>query len=64
MKPLPMNNQPDVDFVVRLRPIKTGWLTPPAQRLRLALKCLGRGFGLRTVEVKPVPAPQPEPAQP
>ncbi len=42
------------DFILRLHPLTTGWLTPPTQRLRLALKCLGRGFGLRTVSCKPV----------
>ena len=51
-KPELMNK--NIDFVLRLRPLTTGWQTEPVQRLRLALKCLGRGFGLRTVSCKPV----------
>jgi hypothetical protein len=30
------------------------WRTPGGQRLRAALKVLGRGFGLRVIECKPV----------
>ncbi len=46
------------DFIVRLHPISDRqWHTASTQRLRLALKVLLRGFGLRAVEVKPIVQP-------
>jgi hypothetical protein len=40
-------------FVIVLTPIKTGWRATPIQRLKGALKVLGRGFGLRCVRIVP-----------
>ena len=37
-------------FTLTLRPLP-GWHTSPLQRLRLALKCLLRGFGLRCIHI-------------
>ncbi len=54
----PELDQPDrCDFELRLRP-EPGWPTPPTQRLRLALKCLRRGFGLRAIACRYVAAPE------
>ncbi len=51
--------EPDrCDYVVRLRPITTGWRIAPTQRLRLALKVLLRAFGLRAVALRCVAAPE------
>jgi hypothetical protein len=46
--------KPEPDFILRLRPLTSGWQTTPTQRLRLALKVLLRAFGLRCVDAKPV----------
>jgi hypothetical protein len=44
-------------FILELRPLPGNWRTSPEQRLRAALKCLLRSFGLRAVTVKPVVSP-------
>ena len=36
-------------FILSLRPEPGNWRTPPVQRLRLALKVLLRGYGLRCI---------------
>lgn len=42
------------EFYLRLRPLTgPGWRTAPAQRLKLALKRLGRDYGLRCIECRP-----------
>jgi hypothetical protein len=41
-------------FTLTLRPEPRNWQTPPVQRLRLALKILLRGFGLRAVACRPL----------
>jgi hypothetical protein len=46
--------KPDPDFLLRLRPLTSGWQTSPTQRLRLALKVLLRAFGLRCISAKPI----------
>ena len=48
-------------FALELEPLPTGWRTPPEQRLRLALKALLRGYGLRCTVCRPAVPPEPEP---
>lgn len=43
----------DKGFIVVLEPVKGHWQTEPVQRLRLALKALLRGYGLRCTECRP-----------
>jgi hypothetical protein len=40
---------PKIIVVLHLTPAPGNWRTPPEQRLRGALKCLLRAFGLRCV---------------
>lgn len=54
-------NRPSLTLI--LRPLPGNWRTPPVQRLRIALKVLLRGFGLRCVRCQPLPLAE-EPAQP
>lgn len=57
-----MNQSEPTMIVLHLRPAPGNWRTGPTQRLRLALKVLLRGFGLRAVSVTATPpAPKPEP---
>ena len=48
------------DFALVLRPVPGNWHTPPVQRLRLALKVLLRGFGLRAIACRAQPHQQRE----
>jgi hypothetical protein len=46
-----------VEYFIALPPLAGNWQAPPVQRLRLALKVLLRGFGLRCIRCQPAPAP-------
>ena len=50
-------------FTPTLRPEPGNWQTPPVQRLRLALKVLLRGFGLRAVRCSPISGHDSRPAR-
>lgn len=50
-----MNSQPE-NFMLILQ-AENGWPTTGTQRLRLALKKLGRAYGLRCVECRQCDAP-------
>jgi hypothetical protein len=53
--------QKHTTYIVTLTPASGNWLSPPTQRLRLALKVLLRGFGLRAINVTPmVTEPKPD----
>lgn len=41
-------------YHLELEPVPGNWRTPPLQRLRAALKCLLRAFGLRAIVCRPV----------
>jgi hypothetical protein len=55
----PPKDTPEVSepqtFTLTLRPLSHGWRTSPIQRLRIALKVLLRGFGMRCVDIKTEP---------
>jgi hypothetical protein len=47
-----MKPQQPERFVLVLRPEPGNWAAPPFQRLRLALKCLLRAYGLRCTDCR------------
>ena len=44
-------------YTLTLTPAAGNWRTPPEARLRAALKCLLRAFGLRCLNCRPVAPP-------
>jgi hypothetical protein len=46
-------------YRLTLRALPGNWRTGPEQRLRIALKVLLRGFGLRCVDLEPLSEPTP-----
>ena len=53
----PSKPRPAPGYVLRLRPLATGWRVPPEQRLRALLKASLRGYGFVCVGCRPDTAP-------
>jgi hypothetical protein len=58
----PSKPPPTPGYVIRLRPLATGWRIPPEQRLRALLKSALRGYGFVCTGCQPDPAPGPNTA--